>query len=95
MRILCTLCAILVSGAAWAQEVANPVNTTFTDALGDSLIAAVQTHPGTVAGIVGLWVVQTIIKAILATTKTKDVWWYKALELLAGIVGKVKSPVVK
>lgn len=94
MRIISALFFALLAVPVLAQET-NPVNTAFNDGLGDALVSAVQTHPGTVAGIVGLWVVQTVIKFVLATTTTKDTWWYKGLELIAGIVGKVKSPVVK
>lgn len=85
----------LLPVAAFAQEVTNPINTSFDEALGDAIITGVQAHPGTVATIVGLWVAQTVIKAILASTKTRDVWWYKLLEVAAGIVGKIKQPVIK
>lgn len=95
MKYLYSLCFSLVAFSAFAQEVTNPINTTFNDALGDAIITGIQAHPGAVASIVGLWTLQTVIKAILATTTTKDVWWYKGLEIIAGIVGKVKQPVIK
>lgn len=82
-------------GSTLAPTPENPLNTAFTPDLGDALISGVQTHPGAVAGIVLLWLAQTIIKFILATTTTKDTWWYKGLEVAAGIVGKVKQPKVK
>lgn len=86
------LSAALLPVAAFAQEATTPpIDTALTDSLADTVVAGVLTHPAAAAIVVGIWVVQTVIKFILATTTTKEVWWYKALEVAAGLIGKAKQ----